>query len=67
MCWAVLAFFAFLIWALTQQADTLEALLVTPLWFAALGVAWAVVRKQPRHLAQYDAFKHELDDPNLPV
>ena len=62
MCWAVLAFFAFLIWALTQQADTLQALLVTPVWFAILGVAWFFVRKQPRHLKQYQAFQQELSE-----
>ena len=67
MCWAVLAFFAFLIWALTQQADTLQALLVTPLWFAALGVAWAVIRNRPRHLKQYEVFKHEMDETDRPA
>lgn len=67
MCWAVLAFFGFLIWALTQQADTLQALLVTPVWFAVLGVAWAIIRKQPRHLKQYEAFRHELDEADAAV
>ena len=60
MCWVVLGFFGFLIWALTQQADTLQALIVTPVWFIALGLAWLVVRRQPRHLKQYEAFQHEL-------
>ncbi len=60
MCWAVLAFFGFLLWALTQQPDTLEALLVTPVWFAALGLAWAVVRKRPHHLERYDVFRRDL-------
>ena len=39
MCWAVLAFFGFLLWALTQQPDTLQALIITPMWFVALGIA----------------------------
>ncbi len=60
MCWAVLAFFGFILWALTQQPDTMEALIVTPVWFIALGVAWFFVRQRPRHLKQYEAFKHEL-------
>ena len=60
MCWAVLAFFGFLLWALTQRPDTLEALLVTPVWFVVLGIAWMIVRKQPRHIAQYNAFQSEL-------
>ena len=66
MCWAVLAFFVFILWALTQQADTLQALLVTPVWFVALGIAWSFVRGQPRHLRQYEAFQHELaEDPGV--
>ncbi|MEV6057039.1 hypothetical protein [Streptomyces sp. NPDC052107] len=49
MCYVVLAFFGFLIWALTQKEDTLRALLVTPVWFAALGIAWAALcRRRPR-------------------
>ncbi|MEU2980557.1 D-serine/D-alanine/glycine transporter [Streptomyces hirsutus] len=48
MCYVVLAFFAFLIWALTQKEDTLQALLVTPVWFVILGIAWAVHRRRRR-------------------
>lgn len=61
MCWAVLAFFGFLLWALTQQADTLQALYVTPVWFIILGVAWSFVRNQPRHVQKYDAFQRDLE------
>ncbi|WP_199258595.1 D-serine/D-alanine/glycine transporter [Paracoccus binzhouensis] len=60
MCWAVLAFFSFILWALTTQPDTRLALLVTPLWFVVLGIAWMIVRRRPRHLRQYEAFKHDL-------
>lgn len=67
MCWVVLAFFAFIIWALTQQPDTLQALLVTPVWFAVLAVAWIFVRKQSRHLQKYEAFKRELAEDAVAV
>lgn len=60
MVWVVLAFFAFLIWALTQEPDTLQALLVTPVWFVGLGVAWAVLRRRPHHVARYEAFRRSL-------
>lgn len=46
---AVLAFFAFVVWALTQESDTLTALLVTPVWFVVLGAAYLVVRRRPEH------------------
>ncbi|MEV0598790.1 D-serine/D-alanine/glycine transporter [Streptomyces sp. NPDC050315] len=46
MCYVVLAFFVFLIWALTQKPDTLQALLVTPIWFIVLGIAWTVLRRR---------------------
>jgi D-serine/D-alanine/glycine transporter len=38
--------------ALTTQPDTLAALLVTPSWFAVLGLASAVVRRSPVHQAR---------------
>ena len=60
MCWLVLAFFGFILWALTQQPATLQALLVTPVWFVALGITWLFVRKQPRHLAKFQEFEREL-------
>ena len=62
MCWAVLAFFVFILWALTQQPDTLQALLLTPLWFVGLGVAWFFVRRQPHHLKRHDAFQRDLKE-----
>jgi D-serine/D-alanine/glycine transporter len=60
MVWAVFAFFAFVLWALTTQPDTLVALLVTPVWFIVLGAAWLVLRRRPAHLARYETFKSEL-------
>lgn len=61
MCWVVLAFFVFILWALTTKDDTLQALLVTPIWFAVLGIAWAIIRRRPAHRARYEAFRAELD------
>ena len=49
MVWVVFAFFAFVLWALTTQPDTLTALLVTPLWFIVLGVGYLVLRRNPEH------------------
>lgn len=60
MCYVVLAFFAFLVWAFTQKSDTLHALLVTPVWFVVLGVAWSVLRRQPGHLAREAKFRADL-------
>ncbi len=60
MVWVVFAFFAFVLWTLTTQPDTLAALLATPLWFLMLGVAWAILRRRPAHLARYAAFQAEL-------
>jgi D-serine/D-alanine/glycine transporter len=60
MCWVVMGFFAFLLWALTQQPDTLKALLVTPVWFGVLAVAWWVVRRRPEHVLRFRAFKDGL-------
>ncbi|MDG3016830.1 D-serine/D-alanine/glycine transporter [Speluncibacter jeojiensis] len=60
MCYVVLAFFVFLIWAFTQKHDTLQALLVTPVWFVVLGIAWAVVRRRPSHVARLKAFRTQL-------
>lgn len=44
MCWVVLAFFAFIVVVLTLEPDTLQALLVTPVWFVILGVAWYLIK-----------------------
>lgn len=49
MCWIVLAFFVFIIVLLTREADTLQALLVTPVWFVILGIGWFLIRGKVRH------------------
>ena len=46
MCWVVLAFFVFIIVLLTREPDTLQALVVTPLWFVILGIGWYAVRNK---------------------
>ncbi|MFG1782542.1 D-serine/D-alanine/glycine transporter [Rhodococcus oryzae] len=61
MCYVVMAFFGFLIWAFTQKEDTLQALLITPVWFAVLGVAWAIIRRRPVQMARAAAFQDGTD------
>ena len=51
----------FVLWALTTQPDTLTALLVTPIWFIVLAIAWLVLRRRPTHLARYEAFHADLE------
>lgn len=46
MCWVYLAFFAFVIVLLTLEADTRQALMVTPIWFVILGLGWMFIRKR---------------------
>lgn len=46
MCWVVLAFFVFILVLLTREADTLQALIATPIWFVLLGVFWLVIRRR---------------------
>ena len=51
MCWAILAFFVFVLVLLTQEADTARALALTPVWFVILGIGWFFDR---RHATQDD-------------
>ncbi len=44
MPWVVLAFFVFILVALTQDPDTAIAEAVTPIWFVVLAVMWRRVR-----------------------
>ncbi len=46
MCWVCMAFFVFVLALLTLEDDTRQALLVTPLWFIALGAFWLIVGKK---------------------
>ncbi|MBM6620568.1 D-serine/D-alanine/glycine transporter [Micrococcaceae bacterium RIT802] len=49
MPYVVMAFFVFILWALTTQPDTLQALLFTPVWFVALAIGYLVIRRNPLH------------------
>lgn len=50
MCFAIMAFFVFVLWTLTTKDDTLTALMWTPLWFALIGIAYVgIVRRRPAH------------------
>ncbi|WP_407080151.1 D-serine/D-alanine/glycine transporter [Arthrobacter zhaoxinii] len=60
MSYAVLAFFAFILWTLTTNADTLQALLVTPVWFALLGIIYTVLRRTPVHQARVAAHRNDV-------
>ncbi|GAA4371286.1 D-serine/D-alanine/glycine transporter [Paeniglutamicibacter cryotolerans] len=49
MPYVVLAFFGFIIWALTTQPDTLMALAFTPGWFLVLAIGYLVLRRNTQH------------------
>jgi len=63
MCWAVLAFFAFVIWTLCTERDTAIALAWFPLWFVLLAVGWLIVRRRPGRAEQYRRFQVEMNHP----
>ena len=46
MCWVCMAFFVFVLVLLTLEDDTRQALIVTPLWFIALGLGWVFIGKK---------------------
>ncbi|MFB9954775.1 D-serine/D-alanine/glycine transporter [Cellulomonas denverensis] len=46
MCWVVLAFFAFLVGALALDPDTRRAMVMLPIWFAVLAIAWWTMRRR---------------------
>ncbi|HMR13959.1 MAG TPA: D-serine/D-alanine/glycine transporter [Arachnia sp.] len=48
MSWVVLAFFATMVVVLLLEADTRAALLVTPVWFVALGAVWHLRARRSR-------------------
>lgn len=47
MCWACLAFFAFVLVLLTLKPDTLQALLIAPVWFVLLGIGYWLKGRKP--------------------
>lgn len=64
MPYVVLAFFVFILWTLTTQPDTLQALLATPVWFAILGVCYLKLRKNPQHQALRQAHAAKVEEEN---
>ena len=71
MPYVVLAFFGFVLWALTTQPDTLVALALTPLWFVVLGIGYLLLRRNPEHAAMralHDAkVRQELEVRDAPA
>jgi D-serine/D-alanine/glycine transporter len=63
MCWAVLAFFAFVIWTLCTERETAIALAWFPLWFVVLAVGWLIVRRRPGRAERYRRFQAEMNHP----
>ena len=63
MCWAVLAFFAFVIWTLCTERETAIALAWFPLWFVVLAAGWLIVRHRPGRAEQYRLFQAEMNQP----
>ncbi|OBK21379.1 D-serine/D-alanine/glycine transporter [Mycobacterium asiaticum] len=63
MCWAVLAFFVFVIWTLSTESETAVALAWFPAWFVVLAAGWLVVRRRPGHAEQYRMFQAEMNQP----
>ncbi|PPG27978.1 amino acid permease [Pseudoclavibacter sp. RFBB5] len=52
LAWSVLGFFAFILVLLAVFEDTRGPLLLTPIWFGILGVAWAMVRRRSRQTSE---------------
>ncbi|KZS59997.1 hypothetical protein A4G28_09530 [Mycobacterium ostraviense] len=61
MCWAVLAFFVFVLWTLTTNTETLVALAWFPLWLMLLAVGWLVVRRRPGRTERSRRFQAKLE------
>jgi D-serine/D-alanine/glycine transporter len=63
MCWAVLAFFAFVLWTLSTDNDTAVALAWFPLWFVLLAAGWLIVRRRPGRAERYRQFLAAMNRP----
>lgn len=61
MCWAILAFFALVIWTLSTGRDTAVALAWFAAWFLLLAGGWLVVRRRPGRAERYRMFQAETD------
>jgi D-serine/D-alanine/glycine transporter len=63
MCWAILVFFAFVIWTLCTERETAIALAWFPLWFLVLAAGWLLVRRRPGRAETYRRFQAEMNKP----
>ncbi|HEY2504730.1 MAG TPA: amino acid permease [Mycobacterium sp.] len=63
MCWAILAFFVFVIWTLCTERETAIALAWFPLWFLVLAVGWLIVRRRSGRAERYRQFRAEMNQP----
>jgi len=63
MCWAILAFFAFVVWTLCTERETAISLAWFPLWFLVLAAGWLIVRRRPGRAEKYREFKAEMNQP----
>jgi D-serine/D-alanine/glycine transporter len=63
MCWAVLAFFVFVIWTLITERETAIALAWFPLWFVVLAAGWLLVWRRPGRAQRYRQFQAEINHP----
>lgn len=61
MCWAILAFFLFVIWTLSTAPDTRAALEWFPAWFLLLTAGWLIARRRAGHAEQYRLFQAEMN------
>jgi D-serine/D-alanine/glycine transporter len=62
MCWAVLAFFAFVVWTLCTERETAVALAWFPMWFVVLAAGWLIVRRRPGRAERYRRFQAGMND-----
>ncbi|OBK15856.1 amino acid permease [Mycobacterium asiaticum] len=61
MCWAILAFFAFVIWTLSTEPETAVGLMWFPAWFVVLAAGLLVVRRKPGSADRYRAFQAQMN------
>lgn len=62
-CYAVLAFFLFVVWTLTTEPETVTGLLAMPVWLVVIAIAWFIVRRTDMHKQAYVVFKEEMSKP----
>ena len=63
MCFVVMAFFAFVVWALSTDSETAAGLVAVPVWLAVLWVSWFFVRRTESHQQAFEWFKQEVSEP----